>query len=103
MEKGWRSQRVWLRSARNVGHLTLQLAPADTEPPPVVDGNDDFAVMISELAASYGRTAKWGPMNCLIDFEPSDVACLEWDEGGCMFISKAEPGTYLEADEENDA
>ena len=39
------------------------------------------------------------PISCLNNFEPSDVACLEWDGDGCMFISKAEPGTYLEKDE----
>ena len=38
-------------------------------------------------------------MNCLTGFNPSDVACIEWDDDGCMYIEKAEPGTYLEADE----
>ena len=39
------------------------------------------------------------PMSCLTGFDPSDVAAIEWYDDGCMYVEKAEPGAYLEADE----
>ena len=88
----------------SIGPLEVQLTAKESARRAAVSvPNDDGppAWTLNPFPEGWTETAHRAhvPMACLTHIGPSEVACLEWDEDGCMFVSKAEPGTYLEKDE----
>ena len=84
----------------NVGPLHVQLAsPEKARRSAVLVPNDDGPPTWTLAPdTEYVRRA-YVPMSCFTNYSPSDVAAIEWYDDGSMYVDKAEPGTYLEADE----
>ena len=84
----------------NIGPLQVQLASKEKawRSAVLVPNDDDPPTWTLAPNNEYVRRA-YVPMSCFTGYNPSDVAAIEWYDDGCMYVEKAEPGAYLEADE----